>query len=48
MDSEVEIEKVEACARSTIASDDYAHCGEKLNTMPFYVYRACVFGVFAR
>ena len=34
-DSEVEIEKVEACATSTNTSDDYAHRGKKLSTMPF-------------
>jgi hypothetical protein len=41
-DSDVDVEKVEACTTSTNTSDDYAHRGKKLNTMPFYVYRMYV------
>ena len=41
-DQEIEIAKVEACTTSTNTSDDYAHRGSKLSTMPFYIYRMCV------
>ena len=37
-----EIERAEACTASTNTSDDYAHRGSKLSTMPFYVYRMYV------
>jgi hypothetical protein len=33
---------VKACTTSTNTSDDYAHRGRKLSTMPFYVYRMYV------
>ena len=41
-DDDVEIEGVEACTTSTNISDDYAHRGAGLHTMPFYVYRMYV------
>ena len=41
-DGDVNISKLEACTHSTNASDDYAHRGTKLRTMPFYVYRMYV------
>ena len=41
-DGNVNISKLEACTHSTNASDDYAHRGTKLRTMPFYVYRMYV------
>ena len=41
-DQEIEIAKVEACTTSTNTSDDYAHRGSKLSTMPFYIYRMYV------
>eukprot|EP00812_Abedinium_dasypus_P007843 NODE_1_length_8589_cov_4.556480.p1 GENE.NODE_1_length_8589_cov_4.556480~~NODE_1_length_8589_cov_4.556480.p1 ORF type:complete len:2586 (+),score=446.46 NODE_1_length_8589_cov_4.556480:571-8328(+) len=41
-DSDVDIEKIEACTTSTNASDDYAHRGQKLSAMCFYVYRMYV------
>ena len=41
-DSDVDIDKIEACTTSTNASDDYAHRGHKLSTMCFYVYRMYV------
>ena len=41
-DGDLNISKIEACTRSTNASDDYAHRGTKLWNMPFYVYRMCV------
>ena len=41
-DGDVNISKVEACTHSTNASDDYAHRGTELRTMPFYVYRMYV------
>ncbi|MCP4201017.1 MAG: hypothetical protein GY769_03695, partial [bacterium] len=41
-DSDVSIDKIEACTTSTNTSDDYAHRGRKLSTMPFYVYRMYV------
>ena len=39
---DVNISKFEAYTPSTNASDDYAHRGTKLRTMPFYVYRMYV------
>ena len=41
-DNDVDICKVEACTHSTNASDDYAHRGTKLQSMPLYVYRMYV------
>ena len=41
-DGDVNISKVEACTHSTNASDENAHRGTKLRTMPFYVYRMYV------
>ena len=41
-DGDVNISKVEACTHSTNASDDYAHRGTKLRTVPFYAYRMYV------
>ena len=41
-DGDVNLCQVEACTHSTNASDDYAHRGTKLRTMPFYVYRMYV------
>ena len=41
-DSDVDIEKIEACTTSTNASDDYANRGQKLSAMCFYVYRMYV------
>ena len=41
-DTDVDILKVAACTHSTNASDDYAHRGRKLWSMPFYVYRMYV------
>ena len=38
-DDDVEILDVEACTTSTNISDDFAHRGAGLQTMPFYVYR---------
>ena len=39
-DSDVDIVKIEAC--NTKASDDYAHRGKQLSSMPFYIYRMYV------
>ena len=33
---------MEACTTSTNISDDFAHRGDGLQTMPFYVYRMYV------
>jgi hypothetical protein len=41
-DFDVDIVKVEACTASTNTSDDYAHRGTKLRTIPLYVYRMYV------
>ena len=41
-DDDVEIEGVDACTTSTNISDDYAHRGDGLHTMSFYVYRMYV------
>ena len=41
-DDDVEIVGVEACTTSTNISDDFAHRGDGLQTMPFYVYRMYV------
>ena len=36
---DVDVEQMTACTTSTNASDDYAHRGSRLRTMPQYVYR---------
>ena len=36
------IRRAEACTTSTNASDDYAHRGKQLSTMPLYLYRMYV------
>jgi hypothetical protein len=41
-DDDVEIVDMEACTTSTNISDDFAHRGDGLQTMPFYVYRMYV------
>jgi len=41
-DSDVSIDKVEACTTTTNTADDYAHRGRKLWSMPYYVYRMYV------
>ena len=41
-DDDVEVEGVDACTTSTNISDDYAHRGDGLHSMPFYVYRMFV------
>ena len=41
-DDDVEIVDVEACTTSTNISDDFAHRGDALHSMPFYVYRMYV------
>ena len=41
-DDEMEVLHVEACTSSTNIADDFAHRGERLQTMPFYVYRMYV------
>ena len=41
-DSDASFDKLEACSPSTNTSDDYAHRGRKLWSMPSYVYRMYV------
>ena len=41
-EDDVNITKVEASTHSTNASDDYAHRGTPLRTMPLYIYRMFV------
>ena len=41
-DSDVSFVKLEACSASTNTSDDDAHRGRKLWSMPYYVYRMYV------
>ncbi|MDA8609366.1 hypothetical protein N9L19_00465 [bacterium] len=41
-DGDVEIVDMHACITSTNISDDFAHRGSRLRTMPFYVYRVYV------
>ena len=41
-DSDVRIDNMLACTTSTNMSDDFAHRGRELSTMPFYVYRMYV------
>ena len=39
---DVEVIEMDSCTTSTNASDDFAHRGRQLQTMPFYVYRMYV------
>ena len=41
-EEDVEVVDMHACTTSTNTSDDYAHRGVKLLTMPFYIYRMYV------
>ena len=41
-DDNIDIVKVEAITHSTNTSDDYAHRGPKLSSLPLYVYRMYV------
>ena len=38
----IDVGKIEACTHSTNTSDDYAHRGPKLSSLPLYVYRMYV------
>ena len=39
---DIDVGKIEACTHSTNTSDDYAHRGPKLSSLPLYVYRMYV------